>query len=1253
MDTRASRYLSLFVHDKNAVNYLNDKKKNLLNNVDALGWKFDGYRSYTQKIKEVVSQIEDVELNTLTDSLQWEQMLKGAIKGELEELEKEEAEFQQEITALYYIIEGKQENKNADEENKLSKENVYKKIFETEQKIKEMNTLINLASNLNLSEKESKLLCGEVLLVEGKAGAGKSHMFTNETVELLEDNRYALLLIGGDYYDNNTIQEQIMKNLHKDYSSEELLDILEGWGAENNCIVPILIDALNETWNISLWKSGLPAILGKIKEMKYIRLVISFRSEYRKLLIDDTSVSRYDICEIKHNGFEENTMEAAQKFLNHYGISFTPLHFFSANITNPLFLTLYCKTYQGDEVELPVLYERILECANNNIHKSLVDTIRTLGYDSTEDLVTPVVYSIAEFVFETGKKVFSLREITELPVWRSYGLNARPFIQQLTRENILHDYVYDGEKKLYFSYDQMNDFYCAKVILYQCKTKECIRDYLKKNVLGINNGKIVNYGNYDLFINVCALYALQYGEECIDIIDAVEDEYDRGMLFENYVDSLQWRKCNVMTLNQLLELFKKYSPQTENVWEMFITNSVKLTNSLNAEALHKMLMEYPLNKRDFLWTTYINQLDEKSDHRLVQLVSMYNQGNYLEGADENQLELLLILFGWCLTSSNRWIRDITSKAMIEILKLHFSLSKKVLAKFERVNDPYVIQRLYGVVFGACVRRKQDEKNIYHELVNYVYKSIFNKDMVYADILLRDYARLIIERFLYEYPEEKTNYEYEKIIPPYASEKIPEMVDQGYLENDYSSGSSAIIRSMKFEGMGMYGDFGRYVFQAALADFNVEQSEIFNYAINYIFNELGYNEELLGKYDKSLGRYYYRHEKAKIERIGKKYQWIAMYNILARVADHYDKIERYSFEKTKEVFEGAWNPYVRDFDPTINSNFMQCPESPIFESIHEHMKTAKIENTKTMSEDKWLDMRSDFFENQKTDLILNGSDGQKWIVLSKYADVGRDNLAVNGKKSWNWIFGYFITEEQRKVLQKYSDKKVNLLDGNITWIPETYVLFGREFPWSPSCKSLIEYSWKEIEVKTGEKKTITETYETPYFLNLESVLSQDDVADFEEDEVAEIVISMKTQTITKEVDITEKIGKILSASVELRWEEEYDISKENTISISTPCAEIIETLQLSQQVYDGYLYDKNGNLAAFDTALTNQNTGIVIRIDLLDEFLRIKNMKLAWFVKGAKEIHLSDLSIEKYTDWTGFLTYDGEHVNGEIFKTKYD
>ena len=62
--------------------------------------------------------------------------------------------------------------------------------------------------------------------------------------------------------------------------------------------------------------------------------------------------------------------------------------------------------------------------------------------------------------------------------------------------------------------------------------------------------------------------------------------------------------------------------------------------------------------------------------------------------------------------------------------------------------------------------------------------------------------------------------------------------------------------------------------------------------------------------------------AKTERIGKKYQWIAMYNILSRVSDHCRMVDKYCFQETDEIpFEGTWEPYVRDFDPTLNQNFM--------------------------------------------------------------------------------------------------------------------------------------------------------------------------------------------------------------------------------------------------------------------------------------------------------------------------------------------
>ncbi len=71
---------------------------------------------------------------------------------------------------------------------------------------------------------------------------------------------------------------------------------------------------------------------------------------------------------------------------------------------------------------------------------------------------------------------------------------------------------------------------------------------------------------------------------------------------------------------------------------------------------------------------------------------------------QRKTKLILTLFTWLLSSSNRKLRDVTSKAMIEILKYDFELSEFLLRKFEDVNDPYIIQRLYGVIFGASTKK---------------------------------------------------------------------------------------------------------------------------------------------------------------------------------------------------------------------------------------------------------------------------------------------------------------------------------------------------------------------------------------------------------------------------------------------------------------------------------------------------------------------------------------------------------------------
>ncbi|MCY7264593.1 hypothetical protein K6W19_31225, partial [Pseudomonas protegens] len=91
-----------------------------------------------------------------------------------------------------------------------------------------------------------------------------------------------------------------------------------------------------------------------------------------------------------------------------------------------------------------------------------------------------------------------------------------------------------------------------------------------------------------------------------------------------------------------------------------------------------------------------------------------------------------------------------------------------------------------------------------------------------------------------------------------------------------------------------------------------------YAMDYIFNILGYSEKLFGKYDMRKGGYGDRNFMQRTERIGKKYQWITFYNVLARLSDTHKLLGSYSDDKKDIQYNGPWNPYVRDFDPTLNT-----------------------------------------------------------------------------------------------------------------------------------------------------------------------------------------------------------------------------------------------------------------------------------------------------------------------------------------------
>lgn len=491
--------------------------------------------------------------------------------------------------------------------------------------------------------------------------------------------------------------------------------------------------------------------------------------------------------------------------------------------------------------------------------------------------------------------------------------------------------------------------------------------------------------------------------------------------------------------------------------------------------------------------------------------------------------------------------------------------------------------------------------------------------------------------------------------------IPDIEDQKYQDKDFKKGLFFIQHSMQFEGIGMYGDFGRYVFQSALRNFEVDDYKIFNYAMYYIINELGYKGDLFDDYDSFVGRFSYdRHRVLKTERIGKKYQWITMYNILARISDYYPMKNRFSMEEERVLYDGPWEPYVKDFDPTLNEHNLSCDDAPYFQQVDNHIKKSiqeknYVKDDMTFDEDKWVRSSSIFWKYQKDDLLLTDDAGNQWIVLSKHADTGREDLAFDKLLIWNWLYGYFVTDQQLTILKEYANKKVNLINSDIAEIPETYTLYNREYPWSSGSKSVLDWQWKTMELETGETKLVESIVEEPQFSWVDALLKaysgeEGDVKAEQEAEkkIDEFNIPTVTKIYKREEPVTIKLERILNATQDLLWEEEFDASKEEVLSYSHPCAELINTLELRQNKYDGYYYDVNNELIAFDTDLTNQKAGLIIRKDALDKFLKLKKFHLVWFVNASKEIHDESLRITKYKDWTGLLEYTGDSIQGEYY-----
>jgi len=1112
-------------------------------------------------------------------------------------------------------------NKKEIKEKNIKTERGYRTATTFDGYLKDIRNAIDLLNDFKymLDKSFIKLANNPYMILKGEAGIGKSHLLADIVNQRLEDGSDSVFLLGQQFMQEKSPWSQILDDLLRlKCNEDEFLGALNAKAEVNQKRTIIFIDAINEGKGRKFWSDFLVSFVDSIKKYEWLGLVLSIRSSYFNLVIPERIKKDEAIEVITHYGFEEVEYDASKIFFKFYNIEQSAIPLLHPEFSNPLFLKLFCEGLQNKGLtRVPEGYEGISNIINFFI-KGIEDKL-IQKYEPIKrlKLLNKIIDNLIIQSLENQTILYDLAYEKVEEFSSKYGLNSGLLddliSEGLLTQNLQYDYeTKESHETVYFAYERFEDHLKVKYLFEQYLNtenpkesfeKEPLCSYFKDNKMYFNRG-------------IIDAMSIQLPEVCnVELIDmGVQNQ----TLVESFFESLLWRKVDGISQNTVDRIMKnidnKYAQK--HIFQTLFLVASNPKHPLNANLLHSYLTNFSMKDRDVWFIPLLNDiyLDYGINpiKRLIDWAWSDEDKSYV--SDESLL-LTSITLSWFLTTSNRQLRDYATKALISILQGRVSVLLKLLKKFEMIDELYIKERLFAVSFGVVVRAENNEG--LKKLGEYIYKTVFDIDEVIPHILLRDYAKSTIDYISYLGIE--LDVDLTKIKPPYKSyfpaiKDLPTNEDlEKYEDRDEGYHQSHIISSMmteygKGKGYGGYGDFGRYVFGSKLNDFEFKKDEqlISNYATKKIFEEYGYDGKIFNKAEKSIqenNRYGYDRHHHKIERIGKKYQWIAMHDTLARITDNFKMYEGWGENKKEVAYKGAYEPYIRDIDPTIL--LKEIKSSWYVEADSKFWWSSKSNFRWEMDNKEWINFIDDM-PNPKNSIFFTDDKGKEWIALDSRPNwtepikKGVDKSNIVYKKAWYSLHGYLMPNEHIDEFKTWAENQSFWNN----WMPDAkqhYQMFNREFYWSDTYTFFqsLYYGYKEWSKIDNHKS---------------------------------------------EVQYPHKIGLTTSRYY---WESGFDYSKEGSLSMNKPSNILFEGMKMRYSSKEGTFIDKDGEIICFDPSIYHESSlCLMIRKDKLLPFLSKNNLTLCWTIIGEKQVIPPSFGVDDnigVMQMSGYITLDEKGI----------
>lgn len=653
-----------------------------------------------------------------------------------------------------------------------------------------------------------------LVILTGDAGSGKTHLLCDLARQRIGKGRPTVVLMGQRFLDTSDPWVQALQQLDlAGWSAGDFVKVLEVVAQRANSRVLFIIDAINEGAGRQLWPNHLPPFLERLKASPWISTVISVRSSYAEDLLPESGIQ--DAVHLEHLGFENVEFDATRAFFEYFGIDLPSTPLLAPEFSNPLYLKTLCLGLQASgQSRLPRGFHGVVKAFNQYVSGVNKKAARDLDYDARSNHVASALRDLAGQMVEDRQPWLSYASAESIVNAHLPGRDySRSLMAKLLGEGLLiEEKAWSGDENRFLTviqiaYERLSDYLCVERLL-------------DRHLDVANPSKVFRAGGALDLDALCTtwwrpgfhealhiLVAERSGQELIALMPALAEKHFTPRIFLN---SVIWRDPEAVTPQAVSYLGRLKAENAEDVIDTLVTLATIPDHPLNANFTDRLLRESTMAERDAWWTIGLNDLWEQQS-AVDRLIQWANRLWPHAGIADEPAKLTACIIAWLLPSSNRFLRDHATKALVRVLTWRPSVVEELIERFCDVDDAYVAERTLGAAYGATMR-SMDTQGVC-AVADRTYARVFAAGRPRPHLLLREYAQGIIKRA--EYLRKKSNSaSWPNIDPPYVSDwpKIPTESDIESIAPSWTNDKSKAFSwgHHRVRSSVMDDDFGRYV-----------------------------------------------------------------------------------------------------------------------------------------------------------------------------------------------------------------------------------------------------------------------------------------------------------------------------------------------------------------------------------------------------------------------------------------------------------